>query len=131
MKQWPNWVYASAIFGKAETASNVLALTILVSTFLPQDRVAEFAKMTPRELLKATQEAAGDERLSEWHAKLIADGKELKQLAGVRVKSLRLLFFVDLSYADYILRRRATADFRSSECDPRKGCKAVQGAPLY
>mgnify|MGYP001613632017 FL=1 len=35
------------------------------STFLPQDRVASFAKLSPAELLEETQKAAGDQRLSQ------------------------------------------------------------------
>lgn len=47
--------------------------------FLPQDRVADFAAMTPRQLLQDTQHAAGHAQLSAWHAELIAQGKELAQ----------------------------------------------------
>ncbi|RKP11061.1 hypothetical protein THASP1DRAFT_27160 [Thamnocephalis sphaerospora] len=49
--------------------------------FLPQDRVGEFAQMSPSELLVETQKAAGEAVLSEYHARLIADRKEEKQLA--------------------------------------------------
>ena len=55
-----------------------------ISTFLPQDRVAEFARMTPQNLLKETQRAAGNENLTTWHEALIKSGKELKELEGVR-----------------------------------------------
>ncbi|KAI0677714.1 P-loop containing nucleoside triphosphate hydrolase protein [Trametes maxima] len=48
--------------------------------FLPQDRVAEFARMTPQQLLKETQRAAGNENLTSWHETLISSGKELRQV---------------------------------------------------
>ncbi|KAJ6604030.1 hypothetical protein B0H10DRAFT_2229461 [Mycena sp. CBHHK59/15] len=49
-------------------------------SFLPQDKVSEFAAMSPRELLRETQRAAGDERLTSWHDVLIGAGKELKDV---------------------------------------------------
>ncbi|CDO77206.1 hypothetical protein BN946_scf184747.g19 [Trametes cinnabarina] len=49
-------------------------------TFLPQDRVAEFARMSPQELLRETQRAAGNENLTSWHDTLISAGQELKQV---------------------------------------------------
>ena len=55
-----------------------------ISTFLPQDRVAEFARMTPQNLLKETQRAAGNENLTTWHEALIKSGQELKELEVVR-----------------------------------------------
>jgi len=64
------------------------------STFLPQDRVAEFARMTPQTLLKETQRAAGNENLTTWHEALIKSGQELKELGAVRAQ----LFFSRLSH---------------------------------
>lgn len=55
------------------------------STFLPQDRVAEFARMTPQQLLRETQRAAGNENLTAWHDTLISSGKELRQIQQVRM----------------------------------------------
>ncbi|KAG2138085.1 uncharacterized protein EDB93DRAFT_1106448 [Suillus bovinus] len=49
-------------------------------SFLPQDKVSEFAQMTPQQLLRETQRAAGDVNLSNWHDTLITAGKELKDL---------------------------------------------------
>lgn len=49
-------------------------------SFLPQDKVSEFASMSPQQLLRETQRAAGDERLTAWHDTLIGSGKELKEL---------------------------------------------------
>ena len=55
------------------------------SAFLPQDRVAEFARMTPQQLLRETQRAAGNENLTSWHDTLISSGKELRQIQDVNV----------------------------------------------
>lgn len=38
--------------------------------------------MSPTELLRETQRAAGDERLEAWHQTLVSDGKELRVLNG-------------------------------------------------
>ena len=56
------------------------------STFLPQDRVAEFARMTPQQLLRETQRCAGNENLTSWHDTLIQSGKDLKTLQAVIVR---------------------------------------------
>ncbi|KAF9554516.1 P-loop containing nucleoside triphosphate hydrolase protein [Agrocybe pediades] len=47
-------------------------------SFLPQDRVSEFAAMSPYDLLKETQRAAGDENLTRWHKTLISAGSDLR-----------------------------------------------------
>lgn len=47
--------------------------------FLPQDKVAEFAAMTPVELLKSTQRAAAPPQMLEWHENLVALRKEQLQ----------------------------------------------------
>ncbi|KAG1750955.1 P-loop containing nucleoside triphosphate hydrolase protein [Suillus occidentalis] len=49
-------------------------------SFLPQDKVSEFAQMTPQQLLRETQRAAGDVHLTNWHDTLITAGKELKSI---------------------------------------------------
>lgn len=43
--------------------------------FLPQDKVVEFAKLTPTELLRETQKAIGDSRLADLHRELIEENK--------------------------------------------------------
>ncbi|WFD32277.1 Structural maintenance of chromosomes protein 5 [Malassezia sp. CBS 17886] len=52
--------------------------------FLPQDRVAEFAQMSPQVLLLETEQAAGHERLPQWHERLIDEGR---QRARVRAQA--------------------------------------------
>lgn len=44
--------------------------------FLPQDRVVEFAALSPVELLVQTQRAAAPEQMSKWHDQLKSMGKE-------------------------------------------------------
>lgn len=53
------------------------------SSFLPQDKVSEFAQMTPQQLLRETQRAAGDTNLTKWHDTLITSGKDLKTIQEV------------------------------------------------
>ncbi|EFN54004.1 hypothetical protein CHLNCDRAFT_58355 [Chlorella variabilis] len=47
--------------------------------FLPQDKVVEFARMTPKDLLEATEKAIGNGELYEQHSQLI---KVRRELAG-------------------------------------------------
>ncbi|WVF69320.1 hypothetical protein IAT40_004096 [Kwoniella sp. CBS 6097] len=49
-------------------------------SFLPQDKVAEFAKMAPVAVLKETMRAAGDPRLTKWHESLCEKGVNAKDL---------------------------------------------------
>jgi structural maintenance of chromosomes protein 5 len=44
--------------------------------FLPQDRVVEFARMSPVQLLEETERAVGTKELCDWHEKLKVLGKE-------------------------------------------------------
>lgn len=48
--------------------------------FLPQDRVADFARMDPPELLKETQKAAGQQGMTQWHEQLIEHGAKQTKL---------------------------------------------------
>ena len=66
----------------------VLFLIPVLSSFLPQDKVSEFAAMSPQQLLRETQRAAGDENLTNWHDTLITAGKELKQMSQVHIRRL-------------------------------------------
>ncbi|KAF5393572.1 hypothetical protein D9757_000066 [Collybiopsis confluens] len=47
-------------------------------SFLPQDKVSEFAMMSSQQLLKETEKAAGDSNLTSWHENLIEIGKECR-----------------------------------------------------
>jgi recombinational DNA repair ATPase RecF len=52
--------------------------------FLPQDRVVEFAAMTPVQLLDQTQRAVGTDQMLEWHASLKSLGDERKKRLASR-----------------------------------------------
>ena len=74
------------INGKKETKKAVLKLmrsfSIQVDNlcqFLPQDRVAEFARLSPIELLAQTQRAAAPPEMCEWHESLKTMRKEQKR----------------------------------------------------
>ncbi|PPR81562.1 hypothetical protein GOBAR_AA39154 [Gossypium barbadense] len=47
--------------------------------FLPQDRVCEFAKLTPIQLLEETEKAVGDPQLPVQHFALVEKSRELKK----------------------------------------------------
>lgn len=46
--------------------------------FLPQDKVVEFARLNPYELLVATEKAIGDASLHDTHMELIAKRDAMK-----------------------------------------------------
>src|SRR5215469_14706091 len=48
--------------------------------FLPQDRVVEFSRLTPIELLDSTQKAVAPDHMTEWHNKLKGLGKDRMKL---------------------------------------------------
>lgn len=70
------------------------------SSFLPQDKVSEFAAMSSQQLLRETQRAAGDANLTSWHDTLISAGKELKQMLQV-LHFTSALFSYSLIYTVY------------------------------
>eukprot|EP01018_Ginkgo_biloba_P038498 Gb_33241 [translate_table: standard] len=51
-----------------------------LTQFLPQDRVCEFAKLSPVQLLEETEKAVGDQELSGQHLALIEKSRDLKKL---------------------------------------------------
>ncbi|GAO47811.1 hypothetical protein G7K_2009-t1 [Saitoella complicata NRRL Y-17804] len=54
--------------------------------FLPQDKVVEFAQLTPEKLLQETQRAAGDENMLKQHQELISLRNEQKGLSSGKEK---------------------------------------------
>ena len=73
--------------GKRTSLKAVQALTRSLSIqidnlcqFLPQDKVSEFAALSPVELLQQTQRAAAPEQMLEWHEELKKLRKEQKLL---------------------------------------------------
>lgn len=77
------------VFGKSTGDDRKREITTvnwrMRSSFLPQDRVNEFAKLKPDELLRETQRVAGHPMLNEWHDLLKVLSTELKNLNGVRL----------------------------------------------
>lgn len=76
-----------SINGKQSTLKSVLELAKSFSIqidnlcqFLPQDKVCEFAALTPVELLHSTQRAAAPEYMSGWHDQLKELRAEQKQV---------------------------------------------------
>lgn len=73
--------------GRRTTLKAVQALTRSLSIqidnlcqFLPQDKVSEFAALSPVELLQQTQRAAAPEQMLEWHEELKKLRRDQKQL---------------------------------------------------
>ena len=52
--------------------------------FLPQDKVVEFAKLKPGQLLEETEKAIGDSTLFTLHQELIRERNELRVFETVR-----------------------------------------------
>ncbi|KAI8374537.1 uncharacterized protein BYT42DRAFT_576698 [Radiomyces spectabilis] len=66
-----------------EVLSAIARLHIQVDNlcqFLPQDKVAEFAQLSPSQLLERTQTAAGEHNLTDWHQQLIVHRQKQKEL---------------------------------------------------
>lgn len=61
----------------------LLDMHLNLSQFLPQDRVCEFAKLTPVQLLQETEKAVGDPQLPVQHQRLVEKRRELKDLEVV------------------------------------------------
>lgn len=57
--------------------------SVVCSAFLPQDKVHMFATMSPQTILKETQKAAGNPKMTEWHESLINLSKEQRELEAV------------------------------------------------
>lgn len=69
--------------GPKEVANLVKSFAIQVDNlcqFLPQDKVAEFAALTPVELLHSTQRAAAEPEMTEWHNHLKTIRRAQKEL---------------------------------------------------
>lgn len=89
--------------------------------FLPQDKVVEFARMGPTELLEATEKAIGDGRMYEMHQELIRKRVAVKEAAmsrGVVAQSLERL------RDEHEKQRRDWERFR---CASASACTASMG----
>ncbi|SPO27738.1 related to SMC5 - Structural maintenance of chromosomes, required for cell viability [Ustilago trichophora] len=77
-----------SVFGRNSTKTDVLAMVSEFNidvgnlcSFLPQDKVHEFAKMTDAKRLVETEKAVGGQRLVRWHEKLNQHGKAAAEIA--------------------------------------------------
>lgn len=123
-------MFRSATFGAPPRylGGELLTFELVVSSFLPQDKVSEFAHMSPQQLLRETQRAAGDPRLTNWHDTLIAAGKEMAQLAEVRVRLVVWAYLCSLHTQGPQLGKATAQDTRGSQRDARTRCPALQRA---
>ncbi|KAH1032868.1 hypothetical protein J1N35_045042 [Gossypium stocksii] len=76
------WFYNGKSMAKKEILEVIKKFNIQVNNltqFLPQDRVCEFAKLTPIQLLEETEKAVGDPQLPVQHFALVEKSRELKK----------------------------------------------------
>ncbi|XP_020114190.1 structural maintenance of chromosomes protein 5 [Ananas comosus] len=77
------WVLNGTTVPKRDVIEIIKKFNIQVNNltqFLPQDRVCEFAKLTPIQLLEETEKAVGNPELPVQHRALVEKSKELKRL---------------------------------------------------
>ncbi|KAK4685434.1 structural maintenance of chromosomes protein 5, partial [Tremellales sp. Uapishka_1] len=77
------WKLNGEVCTKKAVTEAVQALGVFggnLCSFLAQDKVSSFAQMDPIQLLKDTMAAAGDARLSSWHADLCEKGTKVKAI---------------------------------------------------
>ncbi|MED6147298.1 hypothetical protein PIB30_042905 [Stylosanthes scabra] len=77
------WLLNGNIVPRTNVAETVKRFNIQVNNltqFLPQDRVCEFAKLTPVQLLEETEKAVGDPQLPEQHRALVDKSSVLKSI---------------------------------------------------
>ncbi|KAK8456053.1 hypothetical protein SEVIR_4G268800v4 [Setaria viridis] len=82
-KNKSEWLLNGATVPKKEIIDVIKRFNIQVNNltqFLPQDRVSEFAKLSPIQLLEETEKAVGDPDLPVQHRQLVERSKELKAL---------------------------------------------------
>ncbi|CAN8300073.1 unnamed protein product [Cochlearia groenlandica] len=77
------WMFNGNSVSKKDVVEIIQKFNIQVNNltqFLPQDRVCEFAKLSPVQLLEETEKAVGDPQLPVHHRDLVEKSRELKQL---------------------------------------------------
>ncbi|KAI3866492.1 hypothetical protein MKX03_023183 [Papaver bracteatum] len=77
------WMINDNIVQKSEVLEIIQKFNIQVGNltqFLPQDRVCEFAKLTPVQLLEETEKAVGDPQLPVLHTTLVDRSSDYKKL---------------------------------------------------
>ncbi|KAK4794869.1 hypothetical protein SAY86_012863 [Trapa natans] len=88
------WLFNGKVVPKRDIAEVTQRFNIQVNNltqFLPQDRVCEFAKLTPVQLLEETEKAVGDPQLSIQHQALVEKSHELKIIERSVEKSGEIL----------------------------------------
>lgn len=84
------WMFNGNAATKRDIVEIIQKFNIQVNNltqFLPQDRVCEFAKLTPVQLLEETEKAVGDPQLPVHHRALVDKSHELKQLERAVAKN--------------------------------------------
>lgn len=77
------WLFNGKLVPKKDVMEIISRFNIQVNNltqFLPQDRVCEFAKLTPVQLLEETEKAVGNPQLPVHHRALIEKSRELKNI---------------------------------------------------
>ncbi|KAF5736462.1 structural maintenance of chromosomes protein 5 [Tripterygium wilfordii] len=77
------WFFNGKVVPKKDVIEVIQKFNIQVNNltqFLPQDKVCEFAKLTPVQLLEETEKAVGDHQLAVQHRALVGKSHELKNL---------------------------------------------------
>ncbi|KAM2601544.1 hypothetical protein COP2_040892 [Malus domestica] len=77
------WLYNGRAVPKKDVVEITQRFNVQVNNltqFLPQDRVCEFAKLSPVQLLEETEKAVGDPQLPIQHRALIEQSKKLKRI---------------------------------------------------
>ncbi|KAF5946156.1 hypothetical protein HYC85_016384 [Camellia sinensis] len=77
------WLFNGKVVTKKDVIEVIQQFNIQVNNltqFLPQDRVCEFAKLTPIQLLEETEKAVGDPQLPVLHRALVDESGEWKKL---------------------------------------------------
>ncbi|KXZ47041.1 hypothetical protein GPECTOR_38g278 [Gonium pectorale] len=94
--------------------------------FLPQDRVAEFARMNPLELLAATEKALGDSSLYDQHQQLVQLRDEEKRALGEHDANQKRLEKLKAEqerqrreYERFQLRERLLEEARAFRCQAK------------
>jgi chromosome segregation ATPase len=84
------WMFNGSTVSKKDIVEIIQKFNIQVNNltqFLPQDRVCEFAKLTPVQLLEETEKAVGDPQLPVHHRALVEKSRDLKQLERAVAKN--------------------------------------------
>ncbi|KAJ3144260.1 Structural maintenance of chromosomes protein 5 [Geranomyces variabilis] len=114
------WHYNGDVVSEKVLREKIAAMKVQVDnlcSFLPQEKVSEFAQMNPRELLIETERAAGNEKLTAWHEQLIKFREDEKKLEGSTTDDKKQLENLESRNA---VMERDVARYRERESVVRK-----------